>query len=261
MLYYTQDHTTLGTWEGTNTVYGGTTAMGGVAVIAGTRTALFIGRNGLGTFCYGHGVDDQTLAGKPAADGVMNCYDPTSRDKGMHAYPYRYQIWAYDLADFAAVKAGTKQPWDVVPYGVWPFDLPIPEHNVVRIGGVAYDAQRQLLYVSQYRADHDGFAERPLIHTLKDQRHVVDRTAAVAHGFAYTKCNRTSGNGQYDSLVRRHGRPCDRLRIQVVGLRQWRVVGAARLVGISDFRLAAHDRRDGRAHRSRSALCGRLRYG
>ncbi len=167
LLYYTQDHPTLGPWEGTNAVYGGTTSMGGVAVIAGTRTALFVGRNGLGAFCYGHGVDDKALAGRPAADGVMNCYDPTTRDKGQHGYPYRYQIWAYDLADFAAVRAGTKQPWDVEPYGVWPLNLPFPAHGPVRIGGVAYDAQRQVLYVSQFRADVEGFAERPIVHTWK----------------------------------------------------------------------------------------------
>jgi hypothetical protein len=167
LLYYTQDHMTLGSWDASNLVYGGTTSMGGVAVIAGTRTALFIGRNGLGAYCYGYGVDDKALDGTTGPNGVANCYDPTTRDKGGHAYPYRYQIWAYDLADFAAVKAGTKQPWDVVPYGVWPFDLPLPAHSTVRIGGVAYDAQRQLLYVAQFRADQDGFAERPIIHTLK----------------------------------------------------------------------------------------------
>ena len=141
--------------------------MGGTAVIAGTRTALFIGRNGLGENCYGNGTSDPALGGTTTADGVLYCYDPVSNDKGTHAYPYRYQIWAYDLADFAAVKAGTKQPWDVVPYGVWPFDLPIPEQQAVRIGGVAYDAQRQLLYIAQYRADHDSFSERPIIHALK----------------------------------------------------------------------------------------------
>jgi hypothetical protein len=167
LLYYTQDHATLGSWEGSNPVYGGTTAMGGVAVLAGTRTVLFIGRTGLGNFCYGHGVADPALAGTLAPDGVLNCYDPTTRDKGMHAFPYRFQMWAYDLADFVAVRAGTKNPWDVRPYGVWPFDLPYPEQRAVRIGGVAYDAQRQLLYIAQIRADLDGFAQRPIIHALK----------------------------------------------------------------------------------------------
>ena len=166
LLYYPHDHTTLGPWEGSNQRYGATTAIGGAAVIAGTRTAVFIGRNGLGKYCYGYGVTDPALDRTLAADGVMNCYDPMSSDKGMHAYPYRYQIWAYDLADFAAVKAGTKQPWEVEPYGVWPFDFPTAA-KTVQIGGVAYDAQRQLLYVGQYRADVDGYANRAIIHTLK----------------------------------------------------------------------------------------------
>jgi hypothetical protein len=166
LLYYTKEHATLGPWEGSNPLYGATTGMGGVAVISGTRTALFIGRNGQGKYCYGYGVSDPALEGTRAADGQLNCYDPASSDKGMHAYPYRYQIWAYDLADFAAVKAGSKQPWDVVPYAVWPFDLPTPERTV-RIGGVAYDAQRQLLYISQFRADTDGYSERPIVHVLK----------------------------------------------------------------------------------------------
>ena len=169
LLYYTETHATLGPWEGANEWYGGTAKMGGVAVIAGTRTALFIGRNGLGTFCYGHGVSDPALAGKLAADGEINCYDPTNSYKGQHAYPYRYQIWAYDLADFAAVKAGSKQPWEVVPYAVWPFELPTaaPPGIEIRIGGVAYDAQRQLLYINQYQADQDGYSYRPIVHTLR----------------------------------------------------------------------------------------------
>ena len=166
LLYYTKDHPTLGPWEGSNERYGGAAKMGGAAVIAGTRTALFIGRNGLGPFCYGNGVSDPALAGQMAANGAINCYDPTASDKGTHAYPYRYQMWAYDLADFAAVKAGTKQPWEVVPYAVWPFELPTPVEQI-RIGGVAYDAQRQILYIAQYQADQDGYAYRPIIHALK----------------------------------------------------------------------------------------------
>jgi hypothetical protein len=167
LLYYTKEHATLGAWEGSTEMYGAATLMGGAAVIAGTRTALFVGRIGVGAYCYGYGVTDPALGGTKAADGQMNCYDPTNAAKGTHGYPYRYQIWAYDLADFAAVKAGAKAPWQVVPYGIWPFELPTPE-KTVQIGGVAYDAERQLLYVSQMFADLDGCCERrPIIHTLK----------------------------------------------------------------------------------------------
>ena len=212
LLYYTKEHATLGPWEGANAAYGATTMLGGVAVIAGTRTALFVGRNGLGTYCYGHGVSDRALSGR-AADGQINCYDPASSDKGMHAYPYQYQIWAYDLADFAAVKAGTKQPWEIVPYALWPFDLPTPERTV-RIGGVAYDSQRQLLYLAQYRADTDGYSERPIIHVLKidaasstapapSSRMTVSATPSVAPpqrpGTSITwTATATGGNSSYE---------------------------------------------------------------
>ena len=166
LLYYTGDHATLGHWSGADAVYGATTQMGGVAIIAGTRTALFLGRNGSGPFCYGNGTGNMSLAGTHGADGEIYCYDPTSDDKGQHAYPYNYQIWAYDLNDFAAVKAGQKQPWEIVPYGVWPLSLPTPE-PLAQIGGVGYDAARQIVYISQLRADQDGYAYRPLIHALK----------------------------------------------------------------------------------------------
>lgn len=165
LLYYPHDHHTLGHWDGSNPVYGGTAQINGVVLVAGTRTALFFGRNGLGPFCYGNGTSVQSLVGTIGPDNEIYCYDPSAPAKGQHAYPYQYQIWAYDLNDLAAVKAGSKQPWDVVPYGVWPFTLPTPEPTV-RIGGVGYDASRQIIYVSQLLADQDGYGYRPIIHAL-----------------------------------------------------------------------------------------------
>ncbi|MGE0864750.1 MAG: hypothetical protein AB7P34_12700, partial [Vicinamibacterales bacterium] len=159
LVYYTAEHPTLGPWDGSNPTYGGTIQMGGLAVIAGTRTALFVGRNGLGPFCYGNGTGDERQANRTGGDGERYCYDPSNSDKGQHAYPYRYQMWAYDLAEWAAVRAGRRDPWSVKPYGVWPFDLPFPEAGV-RVGGVAYDAAGRRLFVSQLHADRDGFAYR-----------------------------------------------------------------------------------------------------
>ena len=166
LLYYPGAHPTLGHWDGSGATYGGTTQINGVAIIAGTRTALYFGRNGVGPFCYGNGTSDKGLVGTIGPDNEAYCYDPSSTAKGQHAYPYQYQIWAYDLNDLAAVKAGTKQPWDVVPYGVWPFALPTPE-PMVRIGGIGYDSSRQVIYVSQLLADQDGYGYRPIIHALK----------------------------------------------------------------------------------------------
>jgi len=166
LLYYTGEHPTLGHWDGASPAYGATIQISGMAIIAGTRTAIYVGRNGLGPNCYGNGTSNQALHGTQGPDGALWCYDPTTSDKGSHAYPYRYQIWAYDLNDFAAVKAGQKQPWEVLPYGVWPFDLPTPEPSV-KLGGIGYDAARQILYVSQMGADKDGYSYRPIIHALQ----------------------------------------------------------------------------------------------
>ena len=40
-------------------------------------------------------------------DGEHYCYDPTNSDKGQHAYPYRYQMWAYDLNELGR---GSRRP-------------------------------------------------------------------------------------------------------------------------------------------------------
>ncbi|MEO8680888.1 MAG: hypothetical protein ABI665_17685 [Vicinamibacterales bacterium] len=166
LVYYPQEHPSLGPWDGSGPTYGGTTQINGVVLIAGTRTALFFGRNGTGPFCYGNGTSVQSLVGTIGPDQEIYCYDPSSPAKGQHAYPYNYQVWAYDLNDLAAVKAGTRQPWDVRPYGVWPFAFPTSEPTV-RIGGVGYDPARQIIYVSQLLADQDGYGYRPIIHALK----------------------------------------------------------------------------------------------
>ena len=166
LLYYDPGHPTLGEWGSSNPTYGGTTAIRGMAAINGTRTVLYFGRNGVGPFCYGNGTSDPALAGTAGPDGSPWCYDPYNPGKGQHAYPYQYQIWAYDLNDLAAVKAGAKQPWEVVPYGVWPLNLPTPEPSVL-LGGVGYDPVSQSIYVAQYKGDPDGYSSRPLIHVLR----------------------------------------------------------------------------------------------
>jgi hypothetical protein len=166
LVYYDNEHQTLGPWDGSNPTFGGTIQMGGLALIGGTSTALFVGRNGTGPFCYGIGTDKQSLAGTVGPDGEKYCYDPVYESKAQHAYPYRYQMWAYDLNDWAAVRAGRRDPWEVKPYGVWPFELPFPEPNT-RIAGVAYDAASRRLFVSQYEADRDGYSYRSLVHVYR----------------------------------------------------------------------------------------------
>jgi len=114
----------------------------GMVFPAGTRTVLFFGKHGTGNYCYGTG----------GTSG--DCYDPDDNSKGIHSYPYRSQVWAYDANDLIAVKNGLKQSYEVMPYAVWQLDAP-----VVDIQGVAYDPATQRLYVSQVYAENT----RPLI--------------------------------------------------------------------------------------------------
>ena len=166
LVYYEASHATLGRWDGSNPIYGGSTQVGGLALIGGTRTALFIGRNGTGPFCYGNGTSNESQAHTRGPDGEVYCYDPTTSDKGQHAYPYRFQAWAYDLSELAEVRAGKRDPWDVKPYAVWPIAFPIDE-PAVRIGSVAHDLTGRRLFVIQMLADRDGYASRPLVHVFR----------------------------------------------------------------------------------------------
>lgn len=166
LVYYPSDHPTLGPWSGSNPTYGSTSQVNGLAIIAGRRTALFIGRNGTGPYCYGTGTGDQSLDQTIGTNGEKFCYDPASSDKGQHAYPYTYQMWAYDLNDLAEAAAGRRDAWSIKPYGVWPFELPYPEASA-RIGGVAYDAVQRRLFISQRAVHRDGYSYRPLIHVYQ----------------------------------------------------------------------------------------------
>lgn len=144
LVYYPEANATLGPWGNTSATYNGSSKITGVVFPEGTRSVLFFGRHGLGTFCYGTGAE---------------CADPTSEDKGVHAYPYVYQVWAYDAAELVEVKNGARQPWSVRPYAVWQLEFPTTAWST-SITGATYDAVTGRLFLSQ------GFVDgsRPVVH-------------------------------------------------------------------------------------------------
>ncbi len=128
---------------GIHPLFSGATKVRGIAFPSGTRSVLFIGTTGLGSYCYGEAAD---------------CGDPTNGSKGEHAYPYAAYVWAYDANDLAAVRSGTKQAWSVRPYATW--QLSNISVGFDGIGGAAYDPATGKLFVSQKFGD----GERPRIH-------------------------------------------------------------------------------------------------
>ena len=148
LVYYPDEHP-LAEWNSTGPYFNGTTNITGIVIPEDKRSVLFVGSHGIGEFCYGTGED---------------CNDPTNSYQGTHAYPYVYQVWAYDILDLLDVKNGIADPWEVLPYATWNFDFPITDENK-QIGGVAYDAETDMLYISQLRID--GFDAFPLVHAFK----------------------------------------------------------------------------------------------
>jgi hypothetical protein len=155
LVYYPQDHPALGPWDGSwnprrGRLFDGGTSIGGVVFPAGSGSVLFFGTQGVGKFCYGDPTSERRLAGQTAPDGATWCYDPTGGGKGPHTYPYQAEVWAYDAAQLAAVRAGRRRPWQVRPYATWRLKLPF---GSPQIGGAAYDPARGLIYLSQQYVD------------------------------------------------------------------------------------------------------------
>ena len=126
-------------------MFNGTTRITGLVFPPGTSTVLFLGSTGIGNYCYGE---------------AAACGDPTNSSKGEHAYPYRAYAWAYSANDLAAVKAGTMQPWQVVPYATWELPGIGDVGQDFATGGAGYDPSTRQLYVSVKLGD----STRPLIH-------------------------------------------------------------------------------------------------
>ncbi len=158
LLYYTGAHP-LGPYDGQSLLFNGSTVMAGAVFPEGTRSILFFGKQGVGPLCYGEGTSDASRQGQPTGDGSIWCYDPTAGGKGYHAYPFESRVWAYDALDLAAVKSGSRQPWDVKPYAVWSFSLPFGGQRIL---GAAYDAKTGRIFLSQEYGDD----ARPLVHVL-----------------------------------------------------------------------------------------------
>jgi hypothetical protein len=166
---YPLDHPTLGN-DGNGTLFSTTQQMGGMVFPPGTRTVLFFaGKKAKGPFCYGQGQDNPALHGTPNA-GSQWCYDPVNHDQGNHGYPYAHFVYAYDANDLVAVKSGRKQPWQVVPYATWQFDVPF-QHGQRVIAGVAYDSETKRVFLTA--ANGDGY--KPLVHVF-----TIDEAASVA---------------------------------------------------------------------------------
>ena len=139
-VYYDEAHPTLGGFGSDGpTLFNGTAKGFSPVFIPETRSVLVFGTIGTGKYYYGEGRD----ANDPYRDG-----------KGNHSVGgnYTWKTWAYDALDFAAVKNGQKQPWEITPYASWDF-LPPISSPARYSGGAAYDPATGRLYLAETGVD------------------------------------------------------------------------------------------------------------
>lgn len=116
---------------------------GGAWVQTAHRSGVLIfGRKGLGDNCYGTQAE---------CSG-----DPCDMYKGYHAYPYEPQILFYDPAELSEVAAGTREPWEVLPYEVYSPTDEVLDQECATFGAAAYDGERGLIYATEPEAGPSG---------------------------------------------------------------------------------------------------------
>ncbi|MCA1586008.1 MAG: hypothetical protein LC791_14970, partial [Acidobacteria bacterium] len=131
LIYYPLEHE-LRRGDSQNEVYNLSTDIAAAALIAGSRTVMFLGNHGFGSYCYDTGA---------------RCNDPAKGDFGNHFYPYKWRAWFYDAADLARVKNGELASWQVQPYAV--FTLPgLPDDGRAQASTGTYDPTTRRFYFS-----------------------------------------------------------------------------------------------------------------
>ena len=190
LLGYPNEHSTIGGYYDTGTLYHMGTQHIGVSFPTGTDTILYTGRQGLGESCYGPGSPypeehgnryDSAPPNNTCNHEVMAstttdpcCYDPESSSKGAHSYPYVAYVWAYDAHDLERVRNGGRivdnpspnlvdsvsssstelyKPWHIKPYDTWVVPHPYEASRTRNVGAAAYDEANKLLYLTQPFAD------------------------------------------------------------------------------------------------------------
>jgi hypothetical protein len=123
-------------------IYSGLSKIRGRALVAGTKSILFFGFDGVnpGSYWYGN---------NPSPEGL---FDPFGGGFGPHSTRYTYKVWAYNVNDLVAVKNGLKLEHEVRPYAVWTLDeianylvyLSLPE------GGITHDPLTNRVYLASY---------------------------------------------------------------------------------------------------------------
>jgi len=119
----------------------------------------FFGVRGTGQTWYGLGVEE--------IDGITYKDPIYPIRKGYHAENYEAAYWIYSMSDIADVAAGRKSRLDVRPYRGGKLDdlLDLPLGSIP--GGVAYDIQKNRLYLSIPVKITNRYETEPMIYVFE----------------------------------------------------------------------------------------------
>jgi hypothetical protein len=134
----------------------------GMAFPTGSKSVLAIGRHGIGRRSYG---TPQKFTGDPG----FVLYTPVVGDKGWHSYPYTYAVYAYNADDLAAVKAGTKLPYQVKPYAVWSIEFPGQDTQTTNScqDSACFDSVNNRLFFLERESPRCQAIFEPIIHVFQ----------------------------------------------------------------------------------------------
>lgn len=159
VLGYPSSHQAIGcdncqaTMTSTSTLWNEAAHVLAYAFINETATFITAGKVGTGDFCYGSVTDNPALHLTPhpsAPESETWCYSlDDGTDKGIYTYPYSLYFFLWDVNDFVAVKNGTMESWEVVPYEWFPVTMThMPKQNQgFYFDDFAYDPTNEKLYL------------------------------------------------------------------------------------------------------------------
>lgn len=149
---------------------------GGSWLTSGDKAAVvFLGLKGQGNCWYGYA--DGTVVPTDGSPFTNSVPPYPNNDRGWWSTSFQAQLIFYNPADLIAVGNGSLAAWQPQPYAaldldpyLWRIDkINHPDFNAnqnkYRVGACAFDRDRCLLYIVEYRGDAEN--DRPLIHVFK----------------------------------------------------------------------------------------------
>lgn len=140
----------------------------------GDSAALIIGQKGFGDCWYGW-QDGTTVEECSAMPGGCEANGYEGSNRGYWASYFRVTILFFDPEDLKKVAHGEMATWEPQPYATLDVsrDMITPDDAYrIKTGGVAYDEERGLLFITEVKAyDH-----RPAVHVWKIEPNVSGNT-------------------------------------------------------------------------------------